>query len=219
MKPASQSFLRYPLNMIFDSPANVRVLRALARHGGMLSASALVDATRMTKPSVLSALRQLVETGTVEVLGADRQRLHRFAESSRLGAALSALFAVESERYREVIEAVRTSAETAGAEAAWIYGSVARDEDRPESDVDVAVACPSGRVSDITTAMRDALSNAERHLGFNVSVIGIDADEVERLAREEDPWWLAVKRDAIAVMGSAPESYLNKSRRKHRKAR
>jgi len=217
MKPASQSFQRYPLSVIFDSPATVRVLRALARHGGMLSASTLVDATRLTKPSVLSALRQLVETRTVEVLGTDRQRLYRFDESSRLGAALSALFAVESERYREVIEAVRASAHAAGAEAAWIYGSVARGEDRPGSDVDVAVACSSDTGFDIAANMRDALSGAERDLGFSASVIGIDDDEVGRLDREEDPWWLAIKREAITAMGPAPESYFDRTRRKRRK--
>src|SRR5216117_2258651 len=119
MKPASQSFLRYPLNVIFGGPANIRVLRALARHGGILSAATLVRSTRLTKPSVLSALRQLIEAGAVEALGADRQRLYRFIESSRLGAVLNALFAAESERYREVMEAVRISAEKAGAEAAW----------------------------------------------------------------------------------------------------
>ncbi len=218
MKPASQSFLRYPLNLLFDSPANVRVLRVLARHGGVLSASALADFAKLAKPSVLSALRQLIETGTVEALGADRQRLYRFDDSSRLGAALNALFTAESERYRDVIEVVRTSAERAGAEAAWIYGSVARDDDRPGSDIDVAAACPPGRVYDVTTAIRDELSSAGRRLGFNASVIGTDADEVERLAREGDPWWLAVKRDAITVMGPAPESYFDKSRRKRRQA-
>lgn len=219
MKPASQSFLRYPLNLVFDSPANIRVLRALARHGGVLSASTLADFTKMTKPSVLSALRQLIETGTVEALGADRQRLYRFGEGSRLGAALNALFTAENDRYLEVAEAVRISAEKAGAEAAWIYGSVARDDDRPGSDIDVAAACPPGRVYEVTTAMRDELSSAGWRLGFTASVIGTDADEVERLARESDPWWLAVKRDAIVVMGPAPESYFDRSRRKRRKAR
>lgn len=218
MKPAAQSFLRYPLNLIFDSPANVRVLRALAQHGGMLSASTLVSISGMTKPSVLSAARQLIEAGTVEALGSGRQRLYRFDDASPLGVALGSLFAAENQAYRDIIEAVRTSAEHAGAEAAWVYGSVARGEDRPGSDIDVAIACPSERNFEITTAMRDRLSDAWRHLGLNASVIGIDAERIERMEREGDSWWLAVKRDAIGAMGPTPEAYADRSRRRWRKA-
>jgi predicted nucleotidyltransferase len=219
MRPAHQSFLRYPLNVVFDTPANVRVLRALARHGGMLSASALVGASGLTKPSVLSALRQLNETGTVEIHGSDRQRLYRLNEASSLASIVNTLFMAESERYGEVIKAVRTSAEKSGAEAAWIYGSVARGEDRPESDIDVVVTGRSDKASDITAAMREGLLLAGRLLGFSASVIGIDDNEIKRLERERDPWWLGLRRDAIVVMGPAPEPYLDKLRRKRRKPR
>jgi predicted nucleotidyltransferase len=218
MKPAPQSFLRYPLNSVFDSPANVRVLRALARHGGALSAPTLAGLTRLTKPSVISSLQQLIEAGTVEALGAGRQRLYRFDDGSSMGAALGALFAAESERYRKVIEAIRISAERAGAQAAWLYGSVARDQDSPGSDIDVAIACPTKRISTVTTDMREALGKAEARLGFTVSVIGIDDALARRLEREADPWWLAIKREAITVMGPAPESYVDQSRRKRRTA-
>src|SRR3546814_13204079 len=92
MKPSPQSFQRYPLSVIFNSPANARVLRALARHGGALTVSTLVEATHLTRPSVLSALRQLVHARVADVLGSARPQLYRFAESTRLGKALSALF-------------------------------------------------------------------------------------------------------------------------------
>ncbi|HET6620731.1 MAG TPA: nucleotidyltransferase domain-containing protein [Dongiaceae bacterium] len=218
MKPVPQSFLRYPLNPVFDSPANVRVLRSLARHGGALSAPSLAGLTKLTKPSVLSSLQQLIEARMVEALGAGRQRLYRFDDGSSLGAALGALFAAESERYRKVIEAIRISAERAGAQAAWLYGSVARDQDGPGSDIDVAIACPTKRLSIVTAGMREALSKAEERLGFTVSVIGIDDALARRLEREADPWWLAIKREAITVMGPAPESYVDQSRRKRRTA-
>ncbi len=219
MKPAAQSFVRFPLNLVFDSPANVRVLRALARHGGLLSASTIANSAKLTKPSVLSALRQLIEAGTVEALGSDRQRLYRFAEDGAMGLALNALFGAESEGYRNVVEAVRTSAETAGAKSAWLYGSVARGEDRPGSDIDVAAVCAPDCTFNIATRMREQLSGAWRRSGLNASVVGLDVGDIERLEREEDPWWQAVKRDAVVVMGAAPEFYLGRSPRKLRRAR
>lgn len=219
MKPAAQSFVRLPLNLVFDSPANVRVLRVLARHGGLLTASTVANLAKLTKPSVLSALRQLIEARTVEALGSDRQHLYRFAEQGVLGPALNALFEAENQNYRDIVEAVRTSAESAGASSAWLYGSVARGEDRSDSDIDVAVVCASGRAFGAATTMREKLSGIWRHIGLDASVVGLDVGDIERLEREEDPWWQAVKREAIVVMGTAPESHLGRSPRKVRRAR
>lgn len=212
MKPTPQSHIRNPLNVVFDSPANVRVLRALARHGGTLSASNLVVATHLTKPSVLSALKQLVEGGAVETLGEARQRLYRFDSDGCLGPSLAALFNTESERYHRIMEAVRTAATAAGADAAWIYGSVARGEDRPDSDVDVAVAGSARAGPGLAVSMREAISSAERDLRFSASIVALSADDLARLERDKDPWWLATKRNGIVVLGPAPEFYVHAAR-------
>lgn len=185
----------------------------------MLTTSTVANLAKLTKPSVLSALRQLIEAGAVEALGLDRQRLYRFAEEGVLGSALNALFEAESQSYRDIVEAVRSSAENSGAKSAWLYGSVARGEDRPGSDIDVAVVCASGRAFNVATAMREQLSIAWRRTGFNASVVAVDFSDIERLEREEDPWWQAVKRDAVVVMGAAPESYVGRSPSKLRRAR
>lgn len=219
MKPAAQSFLRFPLNLIFDSPANVRVLRALARHGGMLSASALANAANLTKPSILSALRQLIAVDAVEAMGDGRQRLYRFREDGEIAPALAALFAAEGRNYRDIIEAIRTSAEECGAEAAWVYGSVAKGEDGPRSDLDIAVVSAKGRANDVATAMRDNVSYNGRVPHSSMSVVGLDAQEIERLEREGDPWWLDLKRDAMVVLGPAPDAYAGRSPAKLRKVR
>lgn len=224
MKPAAQSFLRFPLNLVFDSPANVRVLRALARHGGMLSASELANFANLTKPSVFSALRQLVEAGTVEALGSDRQRLYRFDGAGALGTALGALFVAEHQTYRSIIDLIRVSAQESGAEAAWIYGSVAKGWDGPGSDIDIAVVSATKRASDVAKVTSDKVSgawlaDARRPLHSGVSVIGIDAREIARLERDGDPWWLDLKRDAMVVMGPAPDAYVGRSPVKSRQTR
>ena len=219
MKPAAQSFLRFPLSLVFGSPANVRVLRALARHGGILSASALANTATLTKPSVLSALQQLIAVGIVEVVGDDRQRLYRFREDGEIGPALGALFAAESQNYRDVIESIRTSAEKCGAEAAWVYGSVAKGEDGPRSDFDIVVVSTRGRAYDVATAMRDNVSYSGRVPRSSISVVGLDAQEITRLERERDPWWLDLKRDAMVILGPAPDAYVGRSPAKLRRAR
>ena len=204
MRPSAQSFLRYPLDRVFESPANVRVLRVLARHGGEMTTSRMMDQTGLTRVSVLAAVRRLAEYGVVEVIGSERQRLSRFNEKSPLSNAAKDLFAAEDASYADTIRAIRDTAERSGAEAVWIFGSVARSQDRSDSDVDIAVASSPRKAAAIKEALSDRLG--ERG-DLRFSIAAVDLQLVARLERERDPWWLALKRDAITVMGPAPENY------------
>src|SRR5579859_3479281 len=180
MRISPQSFLRQPLSAVFANPANVRILRALVRHGGELSAPLLAELSRMTKPSVLGALECLGALGYVESVGSGRQRLHRIDDRQPLLPALAALFAAEDRRFESVIESVRAAAVAAGATAGWLYGSVARGEDRPDSDLDVAIfaSCDAGSAK---MKMREALREAEDRLRFTASVLGLGTPDILRL--------------------------------------
>ncbi|HVZ01861.1 MAG TPA: nucleotidyltransferase domain-containing protein [Dongiaceae bacterium] len=210
MKPAAQSFFRYPLDRVFENPANVRVLRAAVLHGDFMTSGAIMQQAKITRMSVLSALRRLAEAGLVEAVGSARQRLYRVNRLSPFAAPLDALFQAEGARYSETMAAIRNAAERLGAEAVWIYGSVARGRDRPESDIDIAVACPKGKETKIGAVLRDRLSR----LGDTPSLTLLEAPDIARLERESDPWWRAVKRDAVTVLGPGPEQYADKLRRK-----
>jgi predicted nucleotidyltransferase len=214
MKPATQSFLRYPLDRVLDSPANVRVLRALARHGGEMATGMLMDRTALTRVSVLAALRRLADSRLIEVIGSDRQRLSRFNDKDPLAAAVKYLFAAESERYARAIDQIREAAENLGAKAVWIYGSVARSQDRSDSDIDIAVAVQNTADGDIPEAIREKLRQLEI---VRCSVVVVDGPLLTRLERERDPWWVALKRDAVTVMGAAPENYLGWMKRQEAK--
>jgi predicted nucleotidyltransferase len=207
MKPVVQSFFRYPLDRIFENPAHVRVLRALTRHGGLMTTKMVMDQTNLTRMTVLAAIDRLAEMGLAGIAGSQRQRLNRFNDTTPLAAAIKGMFLQEAARYDTMIKVVREKSGRLGAEAVWIYGSVARGQDRPGSDIDIAVVCPNGKSTQIADALRGQL----QRLGpGEPSVVVFDANEVQRLEHEQDPWWLAVKRDASVVLGAAPEAYLIK---------
>ena len=205
MRTAAQSFLRHPLSAVFANPANVRVLRELSRHGGELSATMLVERTRLSKPSVLAALAHLSGLGYIESLGSHRQRLHRIDSKHPLASSISSLFLTEDHRFQAIIEAIRKAATEAGAAAAWLYGSVARAEDRPDSDVDVALVS-TRNAGAAKGKMRDALREVEGALRFSTSVVSVDTDDIRRLVRERDPWWVAMVKDAMPLVGPDPVS-------------
>jgi predicted nucleotidyltransferase len=210
MRATPQSFLRQPLSAVLANSANVRVLRELSRHGGELSATTLAERTKLTKPSVLASLDHLAGLGYVEVLGSLRQRLHRIDAKHPLVPAVSALFAAEDHRFESIIEAIRAAVIDAGVTAAWLYGSVARGEDRPDSDLDVALVYP-GNAGSAKAKVRETLREREDTLRFSVSVLGFDADDIARLANEHDPWWVEMVKDAVPLVGPDPISLVSRN--------
>ncbi|WP_281004950.1 nucleotidyltransferase domain-containing protein [Mesorhizobium kowhaii] len=95
-----------------------------------------------------------------------------------------------------------------------MYGSVARGEDHPASDLDIAVVSSSEELESALQQIREALRIHGEELGFNPSVAGLTPEDVARLSSTGDPWWKGVKADALAVFGSRPDELAAKTRQK-----
>lgn len=83
-----------------------------------------------------------------------------------------------------------------------MYGSVARGEDEPHSDIDVAmVVSKSGpRVVD---QVREALQPLGDRLLVHFSVVALTPAEVAKLAPSDH--WAAMSRDAKILKGASPQ--------------
>jgi predicted nucleotidyltransferase len=215
-----QSTLRYPLTEILGSVACVRTLRELMRHGGELSAPTLVLRTGLAKRSVQTALATLESMEVIDALGFTRGRLFRARRAHPLAGALDRLFDAEEDRFNAVLEAVREAAgHCQGLLAVWIYGSVARGEDRARSDLDIAVVAEPAALSEVQETMRDRLIDAGSRLAFTPSVVAIDTKDVLRLAAANDPWWKDINRDAMTIVGDDPDRLLQRLTRARKPAR
>jgi len=212
-RSSHQSSQRYPLTAIFKAEANVRLLRELSRHGGQLPAPDLAVRTGLARASVWRSLAMLENTGVVASEGSGRTRLYRLRAEYPLAALIAGLFAAEEARFAAIREALRTAAGQVGAVAAWIYGSVARGEDRPDSDLDILLIVEPEELEGSVTAFREALLEPAERLGFAPSVVGLSHSDIERLSRERDPWWVGVAPEALVVMGPRPEEFAARLRR------
>lgn len=107
--------------------------------------------------------------------------------------------------------------------AVWLYGNVARGQDRKTSDVDIAVVGEPGTVPRIGETAREALWAAEDRLAFTASVVSIDTEDVLRLSAKNDPWWVDLACAAVQITGEPPADLLVRLRRqiegKQRKGR
>lgn len=207
-RPKPQSAIRFPLSSVFGTEANVRVLRELSRHGGQLDASTLVKRTKLTLPSVLNAISTLVEFGILDEVGSGRSRLFSMNRISPFNISIVSLFDAEESRFKGVTEAVRECAASLGNKviAAWIYGSVARGEDRAESDLDVLLIAHEEEVASVQSWSVDFLLAKGEALLFSPSVNTLSLADIRRLMENNDPMWKAFVSDALVLSGPRPTS-------------
>jgi predicted nucleotidyltransferase len=199
-----QSQVRYPLTTILGSAGNVRVLRALATDRAPQPAPHLARLAGLSPQGVRLVLNALSKQHLVTTLGSGRAQLHALNESHPFASALKALFAAEQQRWDQLLASVREvlSKHGTAVRGAWLYGSVARGEDTPLSDLDIALLVSSQKVAD---GVREDLMPLEDEQQVRISITALTPKELRALP-ERDRWWSEVVRDARVLKGSPPSS-------------
>lgn len=198
MAKTTQSYLRFPLDGILGNTGNVRVLRALWMYGGPLSTTQLATETNMTPQGVRLVLDGLQAYELIEVLGQGRSQLYQRRTEHPWAPQLHALFWTEREKWDDMLTAVRKVLEENDAVvAAWLYGSVARGEDRPRSDVDFAVLLKSAEAEPM---VREALEFLAHKLYAKFSVVCVTEAEL-KAGKVGVNWWGNVLREGLQLKG------------------
>jgi predicted nucleotidyltransferase len=92
--------------------------------------------------------------------------------------------------------------------ASWVFGSVARGEDRAESDVDIAFITNGDDIASIQNRSIDFLSVAGEKLMFSPSINTLSETDLRRLRDSSNPLWQAFLNEALIITGPRPESIL-----------
>jgi DNA-binding transcriptional ArsR family regulator len=201
-----ESFLRHPLSSLLSTPAAVRVLRELFQADGPVAVSGLANRTGLSAQGVRNTLFLLRSGGVVESLGEGRSRLYRADVGHPLYVALGSLFHAEAERYEIIVDALRVAVGNVvpAPLGAWIYGSVARGEDGPDEDMEMALVAPDEDVGTPVERLRQVLGPIQDVQRVWISVIGLSPSDVRRLSAG-DRWWEKATRAHVTLFGKAPE--------------
>jgi len=124
MRPIAieQNVIRYPLNELLGTPANVRLLRVLAEEViGPIGVHEAADKTGLTPAGARRALVKLSKTGFVQRIGGGRSQQYVLLESDPITSTIRELFRKESKRYRVLRTQIREALEgLPEIQAAWI---------------------------------------------------------------------------------------------------
>jgi predicted nucleotidyltransferase len=203
-----QSHLRYPLTRLFGSPGNVRVLRVLA-DGLASSATQVAAAAGLTPQGARLVLDVLSAQGIVTAKGSARTQLFELAAVHPFRHPVLELFAVERAVWEDLVARLRERfKKRTGVQAAWLYGSVARGEDTPASDIDVALLVSSPNVGD---KVREDLMPIEDEWNVHVSVTALTLQNLAAL-QDGDRWWSGIVRDSRVLKGGRPEAEMKGAR-------
>lgn len=148
-------------------------------------------------------LDTLARQQLVIVHGSGRTQLYALNPSHPFSGTLAALFQEEQRRWDALLESIREVLTRRGpaVSAAWLYGSVARGEDSPASDLDIAILVRSQTVAD---QVREDLMPLEDGQQLRISLTALTPKELAALP-EDDPWWSDVVRDGRILKGAAPD--------------
>ena len=204
----TQSHLRFPLTRLFGSPGNVRVLRALS-DGLPWSVTQITKSAGLSPQGARLVLEVLVTQGVVAAKGSARTKLFELASGHTFHQPILDLFKAEYTAWESLVARLQGQlAGMAGVHAAWLYGSVARGEDTPASDIDLALLVATPQVAD---EIRNELMTLEDASNVHVSIAALTAEELNAL-HDGDKWWTEVVRDARVLKGGRPESELKRVR-------
>jgi predicted nucleotidyltransferase len=208
-----------PLDGILGSQSKVALLRVLLDSATPLSAREAARLAGLAHSGALRALRALVELGAVRRTETPGQHLYVVNRDNFLVEhALAVLFSNERARVGEVFRSITAALQPFLADncvrSAVVYGSAARGDDGPGSDLDLLVVTRSdkdvGNVhSHLVQVAAPVLSD---RFGLDLSPVVISVEQLVRQADGNDPLVGAVLREGRQIAGASIDRLLELQR-------
>jgi predicted nucleotidyltransferase len=190
------------LEGIFGSTAKVRILRVLyARPQRERTIRDVARALDLSVGTVHPAVGQLAAARVILTHRVGRSVAVQANSSHPLFPALSALFRAETTAFATVAKAFTESLPANGLCGVVLYGSVARGEAGPRSDIDVLVVVDARRRA---PAVQKAAAAVLDRFDANVVPLILTQGEVDRRLRAFDPLLLTIAKEGRRLRGRAP---------------
>lgn len=185
------------------------VLVVLAGSSVPRSGREIARRTGRSKTGVQHVLERLVDQGIVERLSTDNAQLYSLNRDHVLAAAVERMASAHAELIRRLRDTIGSW--TTPAVHASLFGSAARGDGDTGSDIDLLIVRPANLdpESESWRAQIDALAeDVRRWTGNNAGITDIAEVDLPRLAEEQPPILVELRRDAIELAGKSPTTLL-----------
>jgi len=196
----------HPLDDVFQGRSHVKVLRALDSLPEGLEVSTREVARRagVSHPTASGVLEALRRQGVVHVRRTPRADEYRVNPEHVLWSKVRPVLRWERQVRDEVVAflADQIGKTASWVSAAYLFGSAARDDMAPDSDIDIAVICPGNRVSSTERAMEAMAEIAAVRFGNRVSAIvgSRPIAELARAGRSGHGLWSRIADEGIPLI-------------------
>ena len=201
-----QSALRAPINTIFGTEANVRLLRVLSLAETPLAAGELARRAVLGRTGIYPVLETLEIAGIVEFVGAGAQRQVRYRTSHPLASPIAALFRAEAERVDALVAALRRELELTKPTpiAAWLEGEILSGKDRMGDMISCTIVADPKSVSPLVGQLSERFEKIERKFEVHIEIRGITRSELATRSKADTQ----ALENAILLAGVPPVALL-----------
>lgn len=201
-------YFRRPLDWIFQAPGNVAVLRVLRDSKQGMSGRAIAREAGFTHRTVARAVADLEAIGLIDRQGSERTQLIRLDFRHRLvKEVLLPMFAGEADVMSGLRELLREEF-TGKAAAVVLFGSAARGEARPGSDLDLLIVLERGSKKGILEIADALAERLKERYGVRLSLIVKTVSELRTRPRRSDPLLENILRDGVDLLDRRLEEIL-----------
>ena len=207
MRPTKrpQNSLSAPLNVIFGTESNVRVLRVLSLTRHPLAKAEVAARAALDASGVRRTLKDLALQGVVEAVGVGAHQPVRIRSAHPLARAVRTLFRAEAARRDAVLDAMRRAAGTLSPAPRSVWILLPETLGAREPDVlQVGVLASARSLDRAAEALRAELRGLERREDVSVEVRGYTLADLEMLSAP-DRELLAM---AVPLAGPPPAGFL-----------
>jgi hypothetical protein len=164
-----RSVLETPLNWIFSSEANVRILRELCLVGSPLSKTEIAHRSGISTAGVVKALPRLFDTGTITAVGTGTRQVIAIREAHPLTSTLHLLFMIEALQKKQLTDELGqiVSKSKYSIKSAWLDEST---QPSPRAPLSLGVIASSEHVSAIQDELRDELGTVSARFGVTLEL-------------------------------------------------
>ena len=201
--------LRYPLDRLFSVSTNMPILRALKDSREGMSGRAIARGARINHQACAVALKGLESIGVLQRQGSGKTQLVRLNFDNHLVKEIVLPLLEKEGDFLNLIRDDIAKTFKGDARAVTIFGSVARKQDLPGSDMDVLILVEGSRKDPVSEKAASCGFDFVRRYGVRLSPIVLSVQEARQRLKKGDALITNILSEGVDLLSHKAQEMLS----------